>query len=303
MNEIKSLIDDLKKNGVKLLTMHGGEPLVRKDFFEIVEYATSKSILTRIISNGALITPEFAERIVSSGIEHITFSIDGPEKIHDNIRGVKGTFKKMKNAIAYISEFKRKYGKIHPLISTTTTISSANDGCLSQLVGILKDLPVEDSTFAFTTYNTKAQIKASLKLLGVDEEANEGTQLLGAGIVNIDKKRLKVERGKIKGIAKKYKRKIVVPSEETIEKYDDPAYNVQGRCFYPWLTTVISPYGDIYPCIPLSFVGYSLGNIRKRKLSEIWNESSYKNFRRILKNSKLLPLCSKCCNINGGELA
>jgi radical SAM protein with 4Fe4S-binding SPASM domain len=65
---------------------------------------------------------------------------------------------------------------------------------------------------------------------------------------------------------------------------------------------VVSPYGEVFPCVPLSMVNAVMGNIKDNSLQSIWNGSKYIDFRRKLKNSKLLPICSKCCTVNNVKI-
>ena len=61
--EAKRFIDDLAEFNVPVLLFSGGEPLMRKDFFELAEYAAAKGIRPTLSTNGTLITREVAERI------------------------------------------------------------------------------------------------------------------------------------------------------------------------------------------------------------------------------------------------
>ena len=71
-----------------------------------------------------------------------------------------------------------------------------------------------------------------------------------------------------------------------------------SKCTCRWSRTVVSPYGEVFPCVNMSMINCLVGDIKKQKLKDIWNGKRYVNFRRKLKEYKLLPICSKCCHIN-----
>ena len=93
LNEIKSIIDQGVQLGTHLFTFDGGEPLLRKDIFEIISYAHSTGSHTVMFTNGLYLTREVAKRLRESGLDALQVSIDSPyEKEHDQIRGVPGIF-------------------------------------------------------------------------------------------------------------------------------------------------------------------------------------------------------------------
>lgn len=83
------------------LAFSGGEPLLLKpDLFEMVKFASTKGILTNITSNGTLINNSVKQDIIDSGLYSINISLDSLEpSVHDNIRGKKGTHKKVMRSL------------------------------------------------------------------------------------------------------------------------------------------------------------------------------------------------------------
>src|SRR5271157_182196 len=93
--EAKRMIDQLASAGVIVLAFSGGEPLMRKDFFEIAEYADGKGLYLSLATNGTLITGEIAKKLKESGIEYVEISLDGKDaSTHDGFRGVQGMFER-----------------------------------------------------------------------------------------------------------------------------------------------------------------------------------------------------------------
>jgi len=71
-------------------------------------------------------------------------------------------------------------------------------------------------------------------------------------------------------------------------------YAFVEKCFYPWKTFRISPYGDVYSCS----IDVAFGNVRDQSVIDIWNNEAYQTFRRALKKRRLFPKCAKCCALN-----
>ncbi len=94
-DEAKSVLDDLAAFGVPAVLFSGGEPLVRKDLFELAAHARDAGLHVVLSTNGTLITREIAERFVELKFAYIGISLDSavPE-IHDKFRGVAGAFQK-----------------------------------------------------------------------------------------------------------------------------------------------------------------------------------------------------------------
>jgi len=106
---IKQTIDEFVQNKIKFIIFSGGEPLVRKDIFEIALYAKEKGIVTYLSSNGLYINNSNAQKIVET-FDYIGVSIDGDEETHDMFRGLKGSFKKSIEAMKLIQKVGGKVG-------------------------------------------------------------------------------------------------------------------------------------------------------------------------------------------------
>jgi AdoMet-dependent heme synthase len=92
LDETKSMVDDLKQTCERwefrpTFTISGGEPLLRSDLPNIIEYTYSRGIRTNILSNGTLITSEIAKHLKDFNISVVQISIDGNREVHNKIRG------------------------------------------------------------------------------------------------------------------------------------------------------------------------------------------------------------------------
>lgn len=109
--DIRRFIDEAISMGIKTIYFTGGEALLRKDIFELIDYAARPGIVTTINTNGAFINEETAEKIARSKLRNISFSIDGSNpKTHNFFRG-EGVFEKAMRSIEFLNYYKEKYGR------------------------------------------------------------------------------------------------------------------------------------------------------------------------------------------------
>lgn len=86
--EAKRVIDELAEMQVFYVNIGGGEPTIRRDFFEIVDYAIGRGIGVKFSTNGAFITAERAQRFADTDYLDIQISLDGTDAAtNDAIRG------------------------------------------------------------------------------------------------------------------------------------------------------------------------------------------------------------------------
>lgn len=87
-----ALLEDLATFQVPAVLFSGGEPLVRKDLFDLVAFARSRGLRPTLSTNGTLIAPEVAARIKYCGFTYVGVSLDGIGTVNDRFRGVTGAF-------------------------------------------------------------------------------------------------------------------------------------------------------------------------------------------------------------------
>ena len=91
--EAKTLIDDIAEISKPVLVLSGGEPLLRKDLFEIARYGTDKGLRMCIATNGVLVTDEIVGKMKEAGIRICSLSLDGSTAaVHDDFRNQPGAF-------------------------------------------------------------------------------------------------------------------------------------------------------------------------------------------------------------------
>ncbi len=107
----KRVLEDLADFGVPAVLFSGGEPLIRKDLFDLATYARSLGLHVVLSTNGTLITPEIAQRFVELKFAYIGISLDSaiPE-IHDKFRGVEGAFHRTMQGFRHCVQAGQKVG-------------------------------------------------------------------------------------------------------------------------------------------------------------------------------------------------
>lgn len=86
--ECRAVIDELERMQVFYVNIGGGEPTVRSDFWELVDYATAHHVGVKFSTNGVKITPEIAARLAANDYVDVQISLDGATaEVNDAIRG------------------------------------------------------------------------------------------------------------------------------------------------------------------------------------------------------------------------
>lgn len=120
-----------------LLNVTGGEPLVRKDLFDIMKYAVSLGFRWGMTSNGMLINDEILKKMEETRMETISISLDGLKETHEN-------FRKVPNCYEKIIENVKKLQQIPSIsvVQITTVANKKNLNELEKLYELMKNLNI-----------------------------------------------------------------------------------------------------------------------------------------------------------------
>ncbi len=137
-NQLKKLLGKIRNEAkVPSVSFTGGEPMLRKDIYNLITFAKESGMRTNLISNGTLIDPEAAEKLKKAGLDTAQISIEAPDsEIHDYICGVKGSFEKSVNAIKFLKE-----NNIH--VHGNTTLSAQNADVAHELPAFFKKMGMD----------------------------------------------------------------------------------------------------------------------------------------------------------------
>ncbi len=256
--EIKDLLDQMAAAGVFYLTISGGEIMMRRDFFELLEYARLRTFCIKLKTNGILIGKKEADRIKALGVESVQISIYShiPE-VHDAITKLPGSLEDSIDAIRRL----RAHG-IHVIMANVLMIQNVNDYMgVRALAAELGAQFIVDPTITPMMDGDRGILD-----LNVDEAALREVfrnEALGGGNVE------------------EFCAPPLAPGEDNMDQL--PCSAGHTACY-------VSPYGDVYPCVQFPLPS---GNVRQMKFVDIWRDSPQLNEVRTIK-LRDMPTCSQC---------
>jgi len=128
------ILGQIRKVGDPIVILTGGEPLLRKDIFELAEAGTAMGLRMVMATNGTLLTPDIILRMKSSGIKRLSISIDGATaQQHDAFRQVPGAYERAIKGIELL--------KAHDLeFQINTTVSRHNVKDIEKILNLAVEL-------------------------------------------------------------------------------------------------------------------------------------------------------------------
>ncbi len=296
VEEIKALIDDVRGFQPNI-TLFGGEPLLYPGWDEVVRYVKAAGMRCNMISNCTLL-PKHAERVVEVGVDEIIVSLDGPERIHDEIRGREGTFARLRGGLDALHEVKQKQGVRRPLINVSSVIFEENYELLDETLRTCESLHADSVTFHHLIFISQEIYERHCATFGAQFNVPESDW---AGFVweklpQIDPEKLIAKLREVKSIPTDLDVSVYPNfTDEEIRRYytnfDFTPSSYKPRCMSPWMVAYIFPDGSVRSCNTLCFVA---GNLREHTFREIWNNERYVEFRRTLRERKHFPACIRC---------
>ena len=137
-NFIKKTIDSIAQNGIEIVKFTGGEPLLRKDIFQLMEYAKEKGLEVRLNTNCSLIDSKVAKKL-SRIVDNILIPIESDnEKEESKITGLKDVLKKKIKAVELLKE------EGIPVVRAGTVIIKKNIENFDKIAQLIFSLPLDD---------------------------------------------------------------------------------------------------------------------------------------------------------------
>jgi len=100
-----NIIKQVSQLSLPILILSGGEPLFRKDVFELASFARECGLRVALATNGTLVSKEVARKIVDAGVRRVSISLDGADAAtHDAFRGIPGAFEKAQEGLRNLKE-------------------------------------------------------------------------------------------------------------------------------------------------------------------------------------------------------
>jgi AdoMet-dependent heme synthase len=255
--EIKRVLDELADAGTFFLTFSGGEVLMRRDFFELLEYAHRLSFNLRIKTNAVMIGEAEARRMLELGVEQIQVSIYShrPE-VHDAITKLPGSLRRSVEAIRFLARQGLR-------VTIANVLMTANMHDHAGVQALARELGVQ-----YTLDPT------------ITPKMDGDTSILNLRIPGSALKDVFQDESLV-GNVEEFCVAPPVPGADVMEGYS---------CSAGHTLAYISPYGDVFPCVQFPLPS---GNVRRQKFLDIWNHSSELNEVRSIR-VKDLPVCSTC---------
>ncbi|HXX01832.1 MAG TPA: radical SAM protein [Candidatus Acidoferrales bacterium] len=261
--EIKHLLEEMADAGVFILTLSGGEIFLRKDFFELLEYARRElTFCVKLKTNAIMIREREAARLRDLGVQSIQISIYSHRPdVHDAITLVPGSLKRSIDAIRFL-----KSQGLRVIMANVLMVQNLQD---YQGVRALADELGVEATLD-PTITPMMDGDRSVLSMGVDQTALQRVFRDKALVGDVDEF-------------------CAIPA-----KADEGAIE-SLPCSAGHTTCYVSPYGDVYPCVQFP---YPTGNVRQQRFLDIWRYSDRMNEVRAIR-LKDLTGCSSC--VHGGS--
>lgn len=278
-SEIKTLLDDIATVGSEaMVVLTGGEPLLRKDIAELAEHASSKGLMVVVGTNGVLLKPERIAQLQKAGVAGVGVSVDSlnPD-LHDSFRGRKGAWSKTMTAIDACVAAEMPF-QIH-FSATDETADEIDD-----MVAFAQDSGAMVLNVFFMVCTGRGE-----KYSGISPEKYENVLR------------------KVAQAARREKRLMVrakcAPHFKRIAMEMDPEWPITsahgydaGGCIAATRYARVTPNGNVTPC---PFMENSVGSVREKSFTEIWNDAPV---LQELRAPKLEGRCGACeyQNLCGG---
>ncbi len=293
--EAKAFVEDLAAFGVPVLLFSGGEPLLRKDLFEVAELATSKGIRAVLSTNGTLITENAAKQLKTAVFSYVGVSLDGIGETNNKFRGKENAFEA---AVAGIRNC-LKTG-VKPGLRFTVTKYNYKD--LPEIFDFIEAEKIPRACFYHLAYVGRGTSMAKDDL--TNEQTREFMDYILAKTEEFHQKKVNTEILTVDNHADaaylyiKLKEKDPQKAEEVMWLLKTNEGNSSGQGI-----GCVDSAGWVHP--DQFWQHYSLGNIRERRFSQIWSDNS-EPLLKALRNRKehLAGKCSQCrfLNICNGNL-
>ncbi len=280
--EALKLCEDLKKTGCLGVALMGGEPLLRKDFFEVAEKIKDLGMDLSIITNGTVYSDEIFEKLKKLKPRALAVSLDASTaEIHDRIRGQKGAFEKTWKFIGRALEEKLP-------VSIITTVHKLN---LKELPAMREQIKGRGIAWQIQTAGAEGARFPKKMLLDEDEFYSVGF-FIESSRRNYSVKQLPVIGAHDMGFNSILMKNITLQNKW---RGCEAGISVLG----------IRSNGDILGCLAVNDNKFIEGNIRESSIGDIWNNPKAFSYTRNFKlkdagesceGCKHLPDCKGGCN-------
>jgi len=258
--EIEDVLTQLAEAGVFFLTFSGGEVLLRRDFFQLVEYARRRLFNLKIKTNGVMIGGKEARRLRELGVEQVQLSVYShrPE-VHDAITKLPGSLNRTVEAIRRLKSYGLK-------VTIANVLMTANSFDNAGVIALADEL----GAFYTVDPTVTPKIDGSLSPLALRIPGHELHRVFRDPqlVPNVEE----------------FCAPPPSPGEDVLDGY--PCSAGHTACY-------ISPYGDVFPCVQFPL---PTGNLRRQRFLDIWQGSPQMAEVRSIR-AKDLDTCPSCAHL------
>ena len=271
------LIDGIVSFSKPVIIFTGGEPLLRKDIYDLASYGTSRGLRMVISPNGTLLDAPKAARLKASGIQRVSISLDGAtEESHDRFRQVEGAFAGALRGIQFLKEVGLEF-------QINTTVTQKNHRELSRIL------------------NLAVKLGAAAHHIFLLVPTGRGKELKGEAVDGSEYEKLLLwlyeQRGKVPlqlkaTCAPHYYRILRQRAAEEGKKITPQTHGLDATtrgCLGGVGFLFVSHRGDVQPC---GYLEAFCGNVRQQSLEEIWASSPV--FLKLRDFPSLKGRCGRC---------
>lgn len=253
--EWKTILKQCREIGVQSVNIQGGEPMMRKDFFEIIEFASSIGLFVYVPTNGYFINPKNAKLLAQSKVRSMQISLEGPRDVHEQIRG-QGSYDRAVKAIETLVQ--------HNIpVSTMSILSTLTVNHIEWSINFAQQSGASGVSFE--------------RLIPVGNGTRMRLNTLSKECLESAYKRIQYAR---QNVSNGFWISCSDPVFSALELQDSSIQNISkkgkacGGCSAGLTVIVIGSDGKVYPCSHLPII---IGDIKCQSLLDIWNKSTILN--------------------------
>ena len=284
------------------LYVTGGEPTLYYGFKEFIAAAKARKLVVHLQTNGTRLA-DLAEFLVEQGIDQATVSLDGPEEVHNRIRGVAEVYQRTARGVAALVEARKKAGKPGPLIAINCVITPDNLELIDRMPEIAADLGADLLQIQHLMFNSPDRVGDHNRRFSPELARAQGFDLIDPSVPEgeycpplfgqADLKKIKEQLARLKNRPAGRPKILFMPRlDDSVvgPYYLDLDYPFSDVCSSLWRRCRILPDGTVAPCLHVL-----VGNAAKEPLLEVWNSAQMTAFRRLIAK-RIFPGCVRCCH-------
>lgn len=287
------LVDELAAHHVPSFLIRGGEPFLFPDIVDLLDHANGRGLFVSIDTNGTLLR-DYAEDIVRIKNIHLTLSVDGPQEIHDQVRGVRGCFERVREGLAALKACEESKGQSISK-SITFTISPTSYRGLGEMPQVARSLSI--GTIAIVPYYYVPEFVGK----AYERELREHFDCPAFSWRGFHHEQSGVDFSVFRDEYRKYRATLGdvysypymdLAEDEYEAWFGDPVSQVGPvHCTNVEKLIDIQPSGDANFCV--DFPDVVIGNVRQSTIHDVWNSERAARFRAYRRKAPL-SVCHRC---------